>query len=128
MNKACGKKTKTHTHKKNHSSFKVFILISSVGWTKHFLRWLVHLSFLAWHISPSFFCTSARQTGQQPLAETLVVMRTFSLPSRKRLIMAARCSICSSPVSSATACESLVIFSANQAAVLRFWNIQSTCT
>ena len=55
-----------------------------------------------------------------PLAETLVVMRTFSLPSRKRWMIAARCSMVSSPVSKPTTCWSDVIFSANHDAVERF--------
>ena len=49
-----------------------------------------------------------------PLAETLVVMRTFSLLSRNRVMMDALCAMSRSPDSKATACPSLVIFSANQ--------------
>ena len=52
-----------------------------------------------------------------PLADTLVVMRTFSMPRRNRPITEARWSTASSPLSSATAWPSFVIFSHSHEAV-----------
>lgn len=54
-----------------------------------------------------------------PLAETFVVMRTFSLAERKRSITAALCSTANSPLSMPTAWPCWVICSASQLAALR---------
>lgn len=52
-----------------------------------------------------------------PLAKTFVVMRTFSSPALNLSSTEILCSTVKSPESIATACPSLVIFSANQLAV-----------
>lgn len=57
-----------------------------------------------------------------PRAHTLVVTRTFSLPSRKRSITAALCSTIISPLSSATWWPSFESSAASQLAVLRVWS------
>lgn len=54
-----------------------------------------------------------------PLAQTLVVTSTFSLPSRKRSITAALCSTIISPLSSATWWPSFESSAASQPAVFR---------
>lgn len=56
-----------------------------------------------------------------PRAQTLVVTRTFSLPSLKRSITAALCSTCISPLSSATWWLSLDSSPASQPAVFLVW-------
>ncbi len=61
-----------------------------------------------------------------PLAQTLVVMRTFSLPSLKRSITAALCSTTISPLSSATWWPSLDSWPASQLAVFRVWEKTTT--
>ena len=57
-----------------------------------------------------------------PRAHTLVVTRTFSLPSRKRSITAALCSTTISPLSRATWWPSFESSAASQLAVLRVWS------
>lgn len=57
-----------------------------------------------------------------PRAHTLVVTRTFSLPSLKRSITAALCSTIISPLSRATWWPSLESSAASQLAVLRVWS------
>lgn len=54
-----------------------------------------------------------------PLDKTLVVINTFSCPFLNLSNTAIRCSTVRSPVKTATAWPSLLIFSANQLAVLR---------
>lgn len=63
-----------------------------------------------------------RQQTYSPLAQTLVVTRTFSLPTRKRSITAALCSTCISPLSSATWWPSLESSPANHPAVFLVWD------
>ena len=57
-----------------------------------------------------------------PLALTLVVISSFSLPSRNLFNTASRCSTVISPDNSATEWPSAVIFSANQEAAFRVWH------
>lgn len=59
---------------------------------------------------------------RSPRAHTLVVTRTFSLPSRKRSITAALCSTTISPLSRATWWPSFESSAASQLAVLRVWS------
>ena len=62
------------------------------------------------------------RSGEQvliPLAETLVVTRTFSLPALNLAMISARCFTSNSPVSSATALPWRVISATNQLAVCR---------
>ncbi len=61
------------------------------------------------------------QIADIPLAQTLVVTRTFSLPSRKRSMTAALCSTCISPLSSATWWPSLDSSPASHPAVFLVW-------
>ena len=56
-----------------------------------------------------------------PLAHTLVVMSSFSFPSRNLFSTAIRCSTVISPDNSATAWPSSVIFCANHETALRVW-------
>ena len=57
-----------------------------------------------------------------PLALILVVISSFSLPSRNLFNTASRCSTVISPDNSATEWPSAVIFSANQEADFWVWN------
>lgn len=61
-----------------------------------------------------------------PLAQTLVVMSSFSLPSRNLFSTAIRCSTVISPDNNATACPSWVIFCDSHDAALRVWNNKNT--
>lgn len=58
---------------------------------------------------------------EAPLAQTLVAMRTFSFPSRKRWMTLARWATVSSAVRMATWCPSWLISTASQSALLRVW-------
>lgn len=69
------------------------------------------------------WCIPGHQRGagcpRIPLAQTLVAMSTFSLPSRKRWMTLARCTTVSSAVRMATWCPSRLIFPDSQSAILR---------
>lgn len=65
--------------------------------------------------------TRSGSSWSSPRAQTFVVTRTFSLPSRKRSMTAALCSTCISPLSSATWWPSLDSSPASQPAVFLVW-------
>lgn len=71
------------------------------------------------NVNKALLCPSAQLCLALPLAHTLVVTSTFSLPSRKRSITAALCSTIISPLSSATWWPSFESSAASQPAVFR---------
>ena len=77
------------------------------------------LILILWYGSIYWTLLHVPQSTGSPLAKTLVVISTFSLPSRKRSSTAILWSTVRSPDSSATAWPSRDIFSASHDAVLR---------